>query len=105
MYVYSNARTERNPQSLPNVEIVQLTAEEAAIAHQELYGEYLRRFPLATVNRGEHDRMISAMIEDLDIRGGWYYAYGFPGCLWDADPVGPYVSYAEAFAAMREEAN
>lgn len=34
---------------------------------------------------------------------GWYYAYGFPGCLHDSDPIGPFGSRAEAIDAMREE--
>jgi hypothetical protein len=35
---------------------------------------------------------------------GWYYVYGFPGCLWDGEPAGPYPTYEEAFDAMREDA-
>lgn len=32
---------------------------------------------------------------------GWYFAAGFPGCLWDSDPVGPFTSSREA----RDEAD
>ena len=32
---------------------------------------------------------------------GFYYAYGFPGCLWDSDPVGPFGSEALALADAR----
>jgi hypothetical protein len=28
----------------------------------------------------------------------WFYAFGFPGCLWDSDPVGPFGSESEALA-------
>jgi hypothetical protein len=35
---------------------------------------------------------------------GWYYAFGFPGCLWDGEPIGPFNSEAEALAAAREDA-
>ena len=33
---------------------------------------------------------------------GYYYAYGFPGCLWDSDPVGPFDTEVEALTAARE---
>jgi len=33
---------------------------------------------------------------------GFYYAYGFPGCLWDSDPVGPFESYEEALSDARD---
>jgi len=35
---------------------------------------------------------------------GFYYAYGFPGCLWDSDPVGPFDTEEEALEAAREAA-
>ena len=34
---------------------------------------------------------------------GYYYWYCFLGCLPDSDPCGPYDTYAEAFAAMRDD--
>ena len=34
---------------------------------------------------------------------GWFYASGFPGCLWDSDPVGPYSSESAALYAARRE--
>jgi hypothetical protein len=43
--------------------------------------------------------------EETGLESGYYYAYGFPGCLWDGEPCGPYATYEEAFDAMREEAN
>ena len=27
---------------------------------------------------------------------GWYWAAGFPGCLYDGDPVGPFASSQQA---------
>ena len=35
---------------------------------------------------------------------GWFYAHGFPGCLWDSDPVGPFDSEAEALKEARDAA-
>jgi hypothetical protein len=33
----------------------------------------------------------------------YWYAFGFPGCLWDSDPVGPYDTEEEAIEAAREK--
>jgi len=33
---------------------------------------------------------------------GWYWAPGFPGCLRDSDPIGPFDTEAEALADARE---
>lgn len=27
---------------------------------------------------------------------GWYWAAGFPGCLWDGDPMGPFPTEQDA---------
>jgi hypothetical protein len=27
---------------------------------------------------------------------GWYWAAGFPGCMWDGEPVGPFASSMQA---------
>lgn len=34
---------------------------------------------------------------------GWYWAAGFPGCLWDGDPQGPFESEEEAIMNARGE--
>lgn len=33
---------------------------------------------------------------------GWFWAAGFPGCLWDGDPRGPFATSAAAFDDARE---
>ena len=35
---------------------------------------------------------------------GFYFAFGFPGCLWDSDPVGPFDTYEQALTEARESA-
>lgn len=35
---------------------------------------------------------------------GWYFAFGFPGCLWDDLPEGPHADETEALTAARESA-
>lgn len=37
------------------------------------------------------------MPQDGEWPDGWYWAPGFPGCLWDADPTGPFDTIEEAF--------
>ena len=40
--------------------------------------------------------------EDGDLTG-WFYAFGFPGCMWDGEPMGPFDTREEAIAAARED--
>ena len=28
---------------------------------------------------------------------GWYWVAGFPGCLWDGDPAGPFSTSNQAY--------
>ena len=77
-YEYTDPTREDDPHALPDVEVF-------------------------------HSNMLNLTYDDLEVEGGWYqgeghyYAYGFPGCLWDSDPEGPFESYALALAAAREE--
>lgn len=34
----------------------------------------------------------------------WWYAFGFPGCLNDSDPTGPFNTEEDAIASAREMA-
>lgn len=36
------------------------------------------------------------------IAGGWYWASGFPGCLYDGDPVGPFATGLDALCDADE---
>lgn len=103
-YVYSNPERQHDTYALPDVHIFQLTAEETAEADEDLMRKYLRRFPLASMNGREHERMLAAMVEEEGISGGWFYAYGFPGCLHDSCPFGPFKTYAAAVEAAQEGA-
>ena len=101
---YSNPDREDDPTALPDLEIFELTAAEIAASEQyeDEQHEYLKRFPLATMNSRERERMTDAMIAELGISGGWFYWYCYPGCLPDTEADGPYASYAEAKAAAQE---
>jgi hypothetical protein len=41
-------------------------------------------------------------VYNIDDFIGWYWVEGFPGCLWDGTPSGPYDSEDEAIEAARE---
>ena len=42
--------------------------------------------------------------EDGNFLGrGWYWVAGFPGCLWDGEPNGPYDTSRAAYDAAHEE--
>jgi hypothetical protein len=34
--------------------------------------------------------------EGEEVRPGWYWASGFPGCTWDSEPVGPFATSMQA---------
>ena len=76
-YYYSNPEREQDPHALPDVEIFHMTDEQALEAlSQSAYG--------------------------FDAEPGYFYAFGFPGCLWDSDPVGPFETEEEALKEARE---
>ena len=106
MQAYSNPKRADDPHSLPDVEIFQLTAREAAELDDDMVMEYMRRheYRLASMNSRTREAMFDAMIEEEGIEGGWFYWYCLPGCMPDSEPIGPYDSAKLALAAMRDDA-
>ncbi len=106
MQAYSNPKRASDPHALPDIEVFQLTAYEVAesSAYEDEQWEYLKRFPLATLNGRDRDRLIETMVDELGITGGWFYWYCFPGCMPDSDPYGPYDSPDAALADARANA-
>jgi hypothetical protein len=102
-YVYSNPEREQDTYALPDVEVFEMPADEVALLDEDSVHDYLKRFPLANWNSRERERMVEAMVEELGITGGWFYRFGFPGCMPDGGPIGPYTTSAEAVDAAREE--
>ena len=104
---YSNPERESDPHALPDLEVFEMTATEVAESsmYEDEQFEFMRRreFRMAAMNSRDRDAMLDAMIEELDITGGYFYWYRFPGCLPDSEPVGPFETKAEALAAAREE--
>lgn len=105
MQAYSDPSRESDPHALPDAEVFQLTAQEIAEQDSDLIHEYLKRheFCLATMNSRDRERMLDAIVEEQGITGGWFYWFCLPGCLPDSDPIGPFVSRAEALADAQDD--
>lgn len=104
MQFYSNLERERDTYALPDCEVFQLTAREAAEQDEERIYEYMKRheYRLASMNSATREKMFNAMIEDESIAGGWFYWFCFPGCMPEGSAMGPYATRDEAINAARE---
>lgn len=104
MYAYSNPADENDTYKIPDVQVFQLTAEEAALLDENMVYEYSKRheFELASMNGRARQAMIQAMIDENGIEGGWFFRFCFPGCLPESNPFGPYETHAEALQAARD---
>lgn len=71
-YIYSDPTRETDPHALPDVEV----------------------FTLGECKEDHASEWFAGI--------GWYFAFGFPGCLWDSDPIGPFNTEQEAINAARE---
>ncbi len=101
---YSNPERHDDPHALPDIEVFERTAEECALDDEDMVHEYLKEFPLATMNSRDRQKMIDAIIENEGIKGGWFYWYCFPGCLPDSEAMGPFDSHSEALKAAQDDA-
>ncbi len=87
-YHYSDPARESDPHAQPNVEVFEVTAESIQDEHREFY---LGQAQFAAGDKGLPSDYI-----------GYFYAFGFPGCLRDSDPIGPFSTEAAALADARE---
>ena len=86
-YHYSNPTLEKHPTALPDVEIFEACgACGPNLIHEATDSNYTKE------GCPGYDRE------------AFFFAFGFPGCLWDSEPVGPYDTEEEALTAAREEA-
>jgi hypothetical protein len=101
---YSNPDRESDPHALPDIEVFQLTAREAAELDEEMVYQYMKRpeFRLASISGKTRETMFDAMIEAESIKGGWFWWSCFPGCMPDSFPHGPFKSYKDALANAQE---
>ena len=102
---YSNPKRADDPHALPDIEVFQLTAREAAEQDEEMVFDYMKRheFRLASINSKTREAMFDAMIAEEGITGGWFWWSCFPGCLPDSSrPMGPFETYQEALNDAQE---
>jgi hypothetical protein len=95
---YSNPDREDDDFALPDIEVFQLTAREAAELDEDMVHEYMSmyQFRPSAMNTKAREAMLDYMIECEGIKGGWFWRSCFPGCLPDSSPMGPFDTYAEA---------
>ena len=104
MQAYSIPSDATDPHKLPDIEVFQLTAEEVIESgeYEDEVFDYLKRFPLATFNSWDRDKMLSAMISDLGIEGGWFWHTCYPSCLPEGPMSVPFETQQEAIANARD---
>jgi hypothetical protein len=103
---YSDPAREQDPHALPDAEVFELTALEAAEFEEDLilkYNHYRHEFRLANINSHVRTAMLEAIVTEQKIEGGWYYWFCMPGCLPDSDPIGPFPTHDAAVTALHEE--
>lgn len=95
-YIYSDPSRADDPRAFPNVEVW-----EASVGRCDcgvvlpLFGEGPEDCPqCGPASRGLVQR---------DGERGWWYAFGFPGCLHDSEPFGPFESPQEAIDDLRTD--
>jgi len=71
-YIYRDPSRQSDDHALPDVEIIYMTPERLKGLSYDTAGT------------------------------GWYWASGFPGCLWDSDPIGPFQTEQEAINDARD---
>jgi hypothetical protein len=42
------------------------------------------------------------VIDNIDDYVGWYWVAGFPGCLWDGTPMGPFFTEERAIQGAQD---
>jgi len=93
-YFYSNLERETEPNSLPNVEVWSARVGECVCGIMSpLFSAESEDCPECGLSRG----LVPTGEE------AFWFAFGFPGCLHDSDPEGPFDSEEEAITTAREE--
>ena len=104
MQAYSNPKRESDPHSLPDIEVFELTAEEAVQQDEDLMWEASKKFPFMHMNSRDQQKAIDWAIEENGTTGGWFWWSCFPGCLPDGCANGPFKTRAEALADAQDGA-
>lgn len=67
-------------------------------------GEEHGSFEVFYLDRGQIAEWRRFDMDQEGWRAGWYWRAGFPGCLPDGEPMGPYTSSQAAYRNAQEEA-
>lgn len=102
MQAYSDVTRESDPHSLPDIEVFEMTAEEAVQQDEDLMWDAGKQFPLMHMNSRDRDKAIEWAIAESGCTGGYYWWSCFPGCLPDSCANGPFETRAEALADARQ---
>ena len=91
-----------DPHALPDLEVFQLTSEEAAMLDEDATAEACKRFPLANMNFHAREKALAWVVSEYGDGAGWYWRACLPGCLPDGPPFGPFPSAEAALEDARE---
>ncbi len=95
MQAYSNPERANDEHSLPDIEVFELTAEEAVQQDEDLMWEASKQFPFMHMNSRDRDKAIDWAIEESGSTGGWFW--------WsDGCANGPFETRKEALADAQE---
>ncbi len=95
-YFYSDTSRESVPTALPDVEVFEDYTATCPQCNAVTHGAVVQYCPSC-------DNCTRFSTQSPTERG-FFYAFGFPGCLWDSDPVGPFETEEEALKDAREVA-
>lgn len=104
-YIHSDPTREDDEHALPNVEIFELTSDEAAeMADEDTVDEAKSNLGGGPfMSSRDRDALLAEIRRIIGDQDGWYYQFGFPGCLPDSDPVGPFETRAKAIEAAQDD--
>ena len=110
-YEYTDPKRANEDYALPDVEVFEDTIIEVDMECCGSFEVYLEQIENLETDTDEPinvtciscERDSACQAKDTGKTGYWY-AYGFPGCLWNSDPIGPFETYEEALEDARENA-
>ena len=101
-YEYSDKSRESDAHALPDVEVFQAYSHQCEDCSEgpiplspDYYGLVYVKGACPTCG---------GTVRCTDTKMHHWYAFGFPGCLWDSDPAGPFDTYEQALTEARESA-
>ena len=103
MQAYSNPDRESDPHALPDIEVFELTAEEAVEQDEDLMWKAGKQFPLMHMNSRDREKAIDWAVKESQATGGWFWWSCFPGCLPDGPAMGPFTTKQEALADAMQD--